>query len=259
MTTPARPPAPPLRTWRPMAAWTAAILLALGVTCWLTWHRVHADAHDRTSERPALIAWAEIVRAWKAYDVHPSAKTGEALLAALPDQPFRWEGLLGEVDPEAGRTIRYIDEHLGVLFAGIKKADPTAVRVGFKLTLLMDSAAAPLETLHDILGQVIPKNPTLFLAELKRHGVDRIDVGSLTCCCFEAVDDLPAQEQELKHRLTALKTVNDPGVRSERDLCIQAIEEDLRKYHGPRAPSRGPAPTPAQEARGRLRGNEAGK
>ena len=31
MTEPADPPAPPLRTWRPMAAWTAAILLALGL------------------------------------------------------------------------------------------------------------------------------------------------------------------------------------------------------------------------------------
>jgi hypothetical protein len=108
--------------------------------------------------------------------------------------------------------------------------DETSVQVAFILMTLTKNNAECSEWLDEMLGHLIPINPSMYLRELKlnyrRLRGGRVDGGLVGNLGSKLVDKLPEQRAEIQRRIRALKSVHDATLASVRDECVRLLESD---------------------------------
>lgn len=163
------------------------------------------------------------------------AKWVIGMILGLPLSPAsagEWERFLDEPSAAHARAINggftddrtQYDDALAILENEVLAGNREVVRLVFRLVGETDGALK-LE-LSQLLGRLIRVEPALFLDELKRAGVGRIDsiVGS---CGVAFVDRFRAQRHEEGRRLAALVTVGDPELAAVRERCLAELRRQL--------------------------------
>ncbi len=155
------------------------------------------------------------VAAWNAYLENPSPVRGERLYALLP----RNREQAREFDARC-REILY--SKVWSLQNRVNHQERIAVKIGFRMLSLSDGDLG--ESLDQILGSLIRRNPTMFLEELAIHRefVLRLD-GLLRNLGDEFVDQPSKVRGELDRRIASLRRVQKKALRSLRDECIAEL------------------------------------
>jgi hypothetical protein len=155
------------------------------------------------------------VAAWKAYLENPSPVRGERLYALLPRSIEQAQ----DVDSTC-REMLY--SKIWSLQDRVNLQERIAVKIGFRMLSLSDGDFT--ESLDQILGSLIRRNPTMFLEELAIHRelVIRLD-GLLGDFGYAFVDQPIKERRELGRRIASLRSVRKKALRALRDECIAEL------------------------------------
>jgi hypothetical protein len=170
-----------------------------------------------------MFSWTRLESVLMIYRQNPTEKHALLLYNALPDSPESERsadttGFSKAVEDAWGTT--------GILKKHAYMEGRNALRVCFKLIIISDAAFT--EDLNQILGNMIRRNPTMFLEELKTH---RQVFGDNLSHWFQdygpSFVDSPEQERsvETKRRIRALQSVKDSGLAAIRDEVIDAFKK----------------------------------
>jgi hypothetical protein len=166
------------------------------------------------------VSWNVWAKAWKTYLANPSQLNGERLYAVLPavhDRSVRSDS----------SSYWSIYGTLGSLERLVLKQQRIAVRIAFKLFAICDADFC--ETLDQMLGQLIRRNPTMFLEELSRNRANMGDLGGLLLNLGDQFVDEPAKsDREVRLRIKSLKLVRKPLLESIRVECVTKLESHFR-------------------------------
>ena len=187
-------------------------------------------------EQKAL--WGRVLRDAEAYFLTPSPENAERFFLALPEARLP--------------TIAFEQEHLvinavfdegkfSILEKRISEGEPNAVDVAFRLNNISDGIFS--EELSYDIGEILPKNPRLFLQKVEAHWSHlspdefkgRLESVLHPVFWWEIPDDddgdqtkyqaLFKKNREL--RIQALKSIKDEELINIRDRCL-AILEDIK-------------------------------
>ena len=166
-------------------------------------------------------SWNDVAHAWSTYIQDPTAANGEALFSLLPDH---------KNPPTHYDSASYfsIYHHLGSLEKLVVQQDRLAVRIAFRMLNICDASFC--ETLDQILGKLIQRNPTMFLEELYVHAdKGHFGLGGLLCNLGDQfVDRTQESNAEFRLRIAALQKVKVDTLTPIRDLCISRLKSCIR-------------------------------
>ena len=162
---------------------------------------------------PSPSNWPTVTAAARDYLAAPGDATARSLIRALPN--------------EQGPPPRDVAELLWSLLDTIERrgraGDFTAIQLGFRLQDFADAAIS--EDLAVCLGSIATARPTAFLHTLAsvRPTRDPASDPLEVVRWFDPDLTEPQRASELQKRLNALRSVQDPRLRSLRDACIARL------------------------------------
>jgi hypothetical protein len=177
-------------------------------------------SQDSASSR---LDWNKLSIAWQGFLSNPTKTNGTKVCLLLPSKHYG----ITEPDSVYHKSWDSLYENLYKLEALVISQRRIAVKVAFSLFPISDAAFT--ETLDQMLGKLIQINPRMFLEELSSH---RNLVGALGGLLGnlgeEFVDNIEAQNSEIKLRIRALKSVKIKMLSSVRDECIAELQTQIR-------------------------------
>ena len=158
--------------------------------------------------------------AWTTYLAHPSKTNGERLYKLLPQSREQAR----EFDSACRKSLY---ARVGSLRARVDKQERIAVKVPFRLFTVSDGEFG--ESLDQILGSLIRRNPTMFLEELNIHRSLVPGLGGLLGNLGdEFVDQTSKRQRELGLRIASLRSVQKKALSSLRNECIAKLTSRLQ-------------------------------
>lgn len=177
------------------------------------------------------VFWENIKKAAGNYSSSPTPENAAELASILPRERVPVYAVSA-----FHKLLYYLydqSDFLSILEKQILEAEPRAADVGFLLINLSDGAFA--EALVKILGNLIDKDPRLFLQKLlEYHGLTEPDLFELLDSIlhpvgwWEAPDDHDEYKKLLNtridQRIKLLQGAIDTNLRTMRDTCIQKLK-----------------------------------
>ncbi len=125
-------------------------------------------------------------------------------------------------DPKMIDNLNGIIESVQRLAIRLAHDDPEAIQIMFNLLSISDGAAS--EAIHIQLGQIIKRNPTLFLELLNKNysasmHLDGV-VGNLGS---DYVDEPDKSAIEIKQRIDAIHSVEDPNLEEIKEKVLRSL------------------------------------
>ena len=202
-----------MRGWA-VSALACGLIFVASVACW---------AQSQSAE---AIDWPGIERGYATWMKDPSRSNAIALEHLLPRQhaPF----VEAEGKREAYKFI-FSDEHSDFLIKKVRKGDPDAARLAFRLMTIADGA--DWEWLDITLGTLTEKNPWLLLSLVKENGT--FGDGQLPAVLGNLgpgyVDKYGKQCRKLKERARTLGRVNDPDLMVVRNRALDELQKQIKE------------------------------
>ena len=105
----------------------------------------------------------------------------------------------------------------------LSKDDPKAIQLVFNLLQISDGASA--ESIHIQLGEIIKRNPRLFLELLKKNYSTTMDLPGLLGNLGSDFIDKPAKnEVEIKERIDAISSVKDKDLEKIKEKVLEGLQ-----------------------------------
>ncbi|HUO57913.1 MAG TPA: hypothetical protein VMV05_07020 [bacterium] len=172
----------------------------------------------------ANVDWISLRAAYTHYTKDPNEENAENVRSFLPYKPI--SAVSGGVRRSQKETEEFIRKHLITLESQVFRGQRSAIRLAYHFYMISDTGKFT-ESLNVILGNLICRNPRLFLQELK--GNHRF-APSMTDLLMSYGSDYKSNEKrqhaEFHKRLAALRKVQDWELQDIRDECIEFMEQN---------------------------------
>lgn len=171
-----------------------------------------------------MINWDKLHNKWETYINNPSEQNALNVCYELPAK--------GHIEKSNSnqKVVNEIYQNLSILENSINNTNQTSLELAFHLFTISDGAFT--ETLEIIIGNVIKKNPELFLFELEKNPNLIKTTHILTNIDYMLYDSKEKQILEVDKRITALNSILNSKLFTLRDLCIKELESFKKSLNG---------------------------
>ena len=176
--------------------------------------------------------WVQFQILWTSYLTHSTSANAKKVIDLIP-YPDHVHYTQSSAQDSA---LECMEGGFATLRNQIYAGNSSAVKLAFRLFCLSDGDYS--ESLDQILGGMIVRNPTTFLEQLNAHselfgGEEFTYIGTLVGNFGDRfVDDMKAQIKESHSRIGALLKVKRPDLLNVRNRCINHLRDKLELISG---------------------------
>jgi hypothetical protein len=194
----------------------SAVIVLIHLTFALAWAAPHPQPpqNDTTDQRKT--DWLQVVANWLEYVHDPTKDNASLVLGSIPVCP----PACSTESKERALAMRAVWRFAPILQKQVLQGKAYAVELAFRLSNFSDADLS--EQLYDMLGDIILKQPRLFMAKLQQC---RCPNTSVDFYLRGSSSPLRSSEQskEWRRRAEALRKVKDASLIPLRDECVKVL------------------------------------
>jgi len=196
--------------------WKSVFLVVLCI-CFYGW-----PGSEAIIQKEVIINWDAIREAFERYEAVPTQENSRLLLDTIPEHSPTQQ--IGNED-----KVYDLIESSMLFHKNVIAGNECLAEAAFRLYCII-LPGDTLEELEYMLAEMLKRKPELYLKLLKKYK-DRFDYRRFPLFVTRLVD-VPEEEylRELKNRIKALESVEDPDYLELKGECIRLLEEVIKKY-----------------------------